>query len=416
MRAAAIPVGFFLTSFESGGTERQMLELISRLDSTRFEIHLACFHRRGVWLSRAERAAASVTEFPIDGFLRPSTTAAMWCFARWCRAHRLAILHTCDFYANVFGLAGGALARVPVRIANRRELNPDKSRGQITVQRLAYGLAHRIVANSAAAADALVAEKIPHDRIRVIPNGVDVHAYRARHHGRRSKITIVAKLRREKAHEVLVEAAALLAPRFRELCFELVGDGPRESEIRALVHARGLDSRFSFLGHRDDIPAILEATDLFVLPSRSEAFPNSVLEAMAAALPIVTTRVGGLRELVDHGRTGLLVPPDDPRALADAIASLVECPDRSAALGRAARRHVESRYSFDRMVARFEHVYLTELSARGMTVSAARRDLDTSSPLSSAPVANASEPHADAPLAASDAVSVKPRAEAPITA
>lgn len=376
MRRPALPIGFFLTSFDAGGTERQMLELIGRLDPSRFEIHVACFHRSGVWLPRAERAARSVEEFRIAGFARASTAAALSRFVRWCRSRRLALLHTCDFYANVFGLAGGTLARVPVRIANRRELNPDKSAGQIALQRLAYLGAHCIVANSDAAAERLLAERVPHARIRVIPNGIDATAYRPAHRRAFHRITMVAKLRREKAHEVLIEAAARLAPRFRGLQFQLAGNGPREAELRALVRTRGLDREFTFMGHREDIPALLESSDIFVLPSRSEAFPNGVLEAMAAGLPVVTTCVGGLRELVDHGRTGLLVQPDDPRALADAIASLVENPDRAMEIGRAARRHVEARYAFDHMVGRFEHLYLTELAARGVAVPVAEREGD----------------------------------------
>jgi L-malate glycosyltransferase len=365
MPAAALPLGFFLTSFESGGTEGQMLELISRLDRSRFEVHLACFHRSGVWLPRAERAAQSLEEFPIAGFARPSTASALARFVRWCRARKLALLHTCDFYANVFGLVGAALARVPIRIANRRELNPDKSQPQILLQRAAYTIAHRIVANSAAAAEALIAERVPQDQVRVIHNGIDVAQYRPVYrHTRRRRITTIAKLRPEKAHETLIDAAALLLPRFPDLRFTIVGDGPREGVLRARAAERRVEHAFAFLGHRDDVAAVLAESDVFVLPSRSEAFPNSVLEAMAAGVPVVASRVGGLCELIDHGRTGLLVPPDDPRNLADAIASLAENAEAASSLARSARRHVEARYSFEQMVSRFETLYVTELAAQ----------------------------------------------------
>jgi glycosyltransferase involved in cell wall biosynthesis len=373
MSASALPVGFFLTSFESGGTERQMLELIGRLDRSRFEPHIACFHRRGVWLPRAETAAHSLTEFPVSGFARPATARALTRFIEWCRTRKLALLHTCDFYANVFGLIGGALARVPVRIANRRELNPDKTGRQIALQRVAYSLAHRVVANSAAGADTLMSERVPHDAIRVIPNGIDVGAYPPAPRHARRVITTVAKLRREKAHEVLVEAAALVLPRFPDLRFQLVGDGPREAALRALVAERGVAHAFAFLGHRDDVPSVLAGSDMFVLSSRSEAFPNGVLEAMAAGLPVIATKVGGLRELIDHGRTGLLVPPDDPRRLADALLMLIDDPNLASGLARCARRHVEERYSLAHMVARFELLYLTELAARGVAVAAGSR-------------------------------------------
>jgi glycosyltransferase involved in cell wall biosynthesis len=118
-----------------------------------------------------------------------------------------------------------------------------------------------------------------------------------------------------------------------------------------------------FTGHADNVPALLASSDLFVLPSRSEAFPNSVLEAMAAALPIVATRVGGIVELIENQRTGVLVPPDDPRALGHAILDLIQWRSHAVRLGRAARAEVEARYSWERMIASFEHIYIEQLNA-----------------------------------------------------
>jgi len=156
---------------------------------------------------------------------------------------------------------------------------------------------------------------------------------------------------------------ALLAPRHPHLVMELVGDGPRRAELERLVASRGLASRVRFLGHREDVPALLAASDLFVLPSRSEAFPNGAMEAMAAGLPVIASAVGGLLDLIDQGRTGVLVSPDDPVALAGAIDMLAAASERAAALGAAARREIETRYSFDRMVGAFEDVYLSRLGA-----------------------------------------------------
>jgi glycosyltransferase involved in cell wall biosynthesis len=116
-----------------------------------------------------------------------------------------------------------------------------------------------------------------------------------------------------------------------------------------------------FLGHVENVPDVLGSAQAFVLPSLSEAFPNAAIEAMAAGLPVVASAVGGLLDLVDHGRTGLLVPPADPGALAGAIASLVDDPARAARLGAAAREDVAQRFSFDRMVRTFENLYLTHL-------------------------------------------------------
>ena len=369
-----IPVAVFITSFHPGGTERQMTELIQRLDREQFDVHVACFHKEGAWLPRVE-ACAPVTAFPIRGFARPATLARAAAFARWCRAHRIQVVQTCDLYANTFALPAAALGGVPARIGSRRELNPDKSAGQIALQRQAYRCAHSVVANSQAAARQLETEGVPASRIKVIANGVSMERFAARATAAArpvSTIVTIANLRREKAHEVLLAAAASLAPRYPHLQFQIVGDGPRLAELQSLASRLGIADHVSFLGHREDVPALLAAADAFVLPSRSEAFPNGAIEAMAAGLPVVASATGGLLDLIDNGQTGLLVEPDNAPALAGAIESLVLSPARAAAMGAAARDEVTRRYSFDRMVRSFEDLYLSHLEIpRGVSSRAA---------------------------------------------
>jgi glycosyltransferase involved in cell wall biosynthesis len=170
-------------------------------------------------------------------------------------------------------------------------------------------------------------------------------------------VITVANLRPEKNHETLIAAAAALASTHPQLRFQIVGDGARRAALEHLAELRGVAHMVEFLGHREDVPALLAGADLFVLPSRTEAFPNSAIEAMAAGLPVVCSAVGGLLDLVTPGRTGLLVDPSDPEALAAAIRSLADDPARARALGAAARAEVRSRYSFDRMVQAFEELY-----------------------------------------------------------
>lgn len=368
-----IPVAIFLTSFDPGGTERQMTELIRRLDRRRYKVHAVCLRREGGWLPRVEGVAASVVEFRISGFARGATLRQLWRFAQWCRQERIAVLHTCDFYSNVFGLLGGALAGVPVRIGSRRELNPDKTSGQIRLQKFAYRFATRIVANSPAAAAILREEGIASPTVALISNGVEGDAY-AEREARPAvrRVITVANLRPEKNHETLIAAAAQLAGSCPELRYQIVGDGSRRQALEALAAARGVGGIVEFLGHRNDVPALLAAADVFVLPSRSEAFPNGAIEAMAAGLPVVACAVGGLLDLIETGRTGILVPPSDPEPLAAALRSLYDEPERAKAIGREARREVQARYSFERMVAAFEDLYDTELRARqGLRAQAA---------------------------------------------
>jgi glycosyltransferase involved in cell wall biosynthesis len=366
----ALPIAIVMTSFDPGGTERQMIELVRRLDPRRWDVHVACFHTRGAWFERVREAASSVAVFPVTSFSSPKTLRHLWSFAHWCRAQRIAVVHTTELYSNIFGLPGAALAGVPVRIGNRREINPDKSAAQIAMQRGAYSFAHKIVANSHAAADRLIAERIPSRRIAVVPNGLDVQRFQARRPAARPRnIVCVANLRREKGHDVLIDAAADVLRRFPDAHFACVGGGPELQTLVVRAETRGVLHAFTFVGHHDDVPAKLAEADVFVLPSRSEAFPNAVLEAMASGLPIVASGVGGILELIDHERTGLLTPAGDAASLADRLCRLMADPALASRLGDAARADACARFSFDRMVAAFEFVYVTELTRRAIAAA-----------------------------------------------
>jgi glycosyltransferase involved in cell wall biosynthesis len=358
--AATPRVVVFMTSFDPGGTERQMTELIRRLHREHVEVHVACTHRRGAWLHRIEGAAASIAEFPIRSFWHPTTARQLLAFARWCRQLAPVALHCTDFYSNVFGLAGGALAAVPLRIGSRRDINPGRSATRIALQRAAYALAHVVVANSQAAVARLRQERVPARKVLLIANGIDVARMAARtHRASITRVIVVANLRPEKAHAVLIDAAPSLLQRHPHLRFSIVGDGQLRAALEQQAARLDVTHAFEFLGHREDVPQLLADSDVFVLPSRSEACPNAVIEAMAAGLPVVACAVGGNLEVVRHGRTGYLVPPDDAAAMGDAIDLLVSDPARANAMGAEGRDLVCASYGYDRMVAAFEALYTT---------------------------------------------------------
>lgn len=342
-----------------------MIELLRRLDPMRWSVHVACFHAAGDWFGRVSAVAESVTAFPVRSFRSFDAARQMRAFARWCRRRELAVVHTTELPSNIFGLLPAALAGVPVRIANRREINPDKSAAEIAAQRAAYTLAHKVVANSRAAADRLRRERVPPKKIAIIPNGLDSSDFKPRApRPTRRRVVVVANLRPEKAHDVLIDAAPEILRRHQDISFEFVGGGHERERLIERARARAVLERVTFAGHCHDVAARLRAADIFVLPSRSEAFPNAVLEAMAAGLPVVASRVGGICELIEHEQTGLLVAPDDPHALADQICRLADDTALADRLGGSARAHALTHYSFERMVNQFEQLYLNELAVR----------------------------------------------------
>jgi glycosyltransferase involved in cell wall biosynthesis len=194
-------------------------------------------------------------------------------------------------------------------------------------------------------------------RLRTIKNGIDMGRFRFHGPDAAGPVVAVARLSPEKDVANLVHATALCAPRVPELRVEVAGDGPCLGELQALAASLGVGDRITFLGEVRDVPALLARARMFVLPSRSEGIPLTALEAMACGLPVVATRVGGLPEVVDEGVTGLLVPPADPAALADAMVAIGSDPDRCDRMGRAGRRRAEERFDVRRMVAEYEALY-----------------------------------------------------------
>jgi glycosyltransferase involved in cell wall biosynthesis len=346
-----------------------MVNLIRGLDPTLFAVHAVCFEARGPWLDAAAERAVSVTEFSIHGFARPAAWRQVVAYARWCRQQRIAAVITSDFYTNVFGLTGAAMAGVPVRIAGRREINTDKTIPKLLLQRGAYALSQRIVANSRAAAARLRREGVRANKVRVVSNGVTVpNAIPPRAPASMTRAIVVANLRPEKGHDVLIDAMAA-RPELRRLQLDFAGDGPCRTNLEARARRRGVADRISFLGERGDIPALLDRAHLFILPSRTEALPNSVMEAMAAGLPVIASRTGGICELIDDRVTGILVPPGDAGALADAIVRTIADPGGAAALGAEARSTISARFGMSRMVRGFTDILLAELHARDVTLS-----------------------------------------------
>jgi glycosyltransferase involved in cell wall biosynthesis len=210
-------------------------------------------------------------------------------------------------------------------------------------------------------------ERVRAERVTVIENGVDLDRYPPPvdtcgvadlpRKGGGIRIGCVANLRAVKNIDGLMRAAKLVLARFPDVVFEVAGEGEQRSALEALHRELGFGGRFVFLGAISDVPAFLRAVDVAVLPSHSEGMSNAVLEYMAAGRAVVATDVGANTRLIEHGVSGLIVPPKDETALAEAIGKLIGDQLLAARFGREARRRVERDYSRGAMVAWFEAFY-----------------------------------------------------------
>lgn len=348
-------------SREPSGVGEHMLALAEALRHS-FAIVLACpdGQRGDALLARAGRLGIGVKR------LEDEEEATV----RWLRRRDFALLHV---HAGVgwegHGLAAaGRLAAVP-RIVRTEHL-PDVITDPAQRRQHAEGIAlvDRIVCVSAAAAASFAAAGIAADRLAVIRNGLGPRAPSRPRAAVRAALGVdasqpvvltAARFTPQKDHAVLIDAVPAVWVAHPALRVWLAGHGPLEDDLRGRVEQRGLAAVVQFLGQRDDVPDLLAAADLFVLPSRFEGLPLAALEAMAAALPVVATRVGGTDEAVLDGVTGRLVPPGDPEALGAAIAASLSRPDEAARLGAAGRERFDGAFTASRMADETARLYET---------------------------------------------------------
>lgn len=363
----------FVTIFTIGGTERQVINIGKGLDPERFDLKLACCHRVGELLAECDAQSWSIEEYKIRRLYGYTTLKLQMEFGRSLRRQGIQILHTYSFYPNVFAIPAARLAGVPVIIGSVRDIGDIWTPWQHKVQKLCLRLADHVVMNAEAIKRDLLQRGYRADRLTVIPNGIDFERFRSPHIGETVRrelniplgvpvVGVLSRLTRIKGHEYFLQAAVLIAARVPHVRFLIVGDTKEKreyrEELKRLVIRLGLQDRVVFTGFRLDIPELLAALSVSVLPSLGlEGLSNSLLESMAAGLPVVATRVGGNPEIVEDGVTGLLVPPADAEALAGAICRLLE--DRALArnLGQAGRRLVFTRYTIQQAVATTERLY-----------------------------------------------------------
>jgi glycosyltransferase involved in cell wall biosynthesis len=361
-----------------GGTENQFMTLAREIDPLRFEIEFACLRRWGAFVQEVTDRQMPLTEYPVRTFRSIEALRQQARLARHITRNRIDIVHAYNFYGNVFAVPPARFA-APVVIASIRDRAPYLTPMQKRVQRWACQFADCILVNADAVRDWLIDEGYNESKISVIRNGVDLTRFNEAADPARIRrelaipagaplVVVVSRLTRLKGLEQLIEATALLRERHPDAHVLIVGEtAPSETAylegLKRLAEQHRVTDRVIFTGLRSDVSALLAAADVSVMPSLNEALSNVLLESMAAGAPTVATRVGGTPEALADGVTGLLVPPGDARAIADAVSRLLT--DRALAdrLGRDARQFITDHLSVERMVSATESLYV-ELLAR----------------------------------------------------
>jgi glycosyltransferase involved in cell wall biosynthesis len=377
-------------SFHEGGSERQAVQLARSLRSSgRYAVQIASLSGEGPLRHLVDEELFDPAAcYPLKTFYDGNALRQLTRFVHRLRRLRVEIVHTHDFYSNIFGMTAATIAGIPVKIASRRESSKRPSLKRL-FERQAYRVADRVVGNCEEVRRQLIEEGVKPHKVLTFYNGLDFERVdfgpidigrveSPQPGGRREAlfrfglpqdcegwvVAIVANLREVKDHRTFLRAAQKVYHEESKSAFVIAGEGPLLESLQAFARELGIARRTFFLGRCEQVAELLRASDVCVLSSRSEGFSNAILEYMAARRPIVATDVGGIREAMDDGEAGYLVRPGDDRGMAQSILSLLHDRQTARRMGDRGRAIVEERFSSHRQLARAERLYDELLAGR----------------------------------------------------
>jgi glycosyltransferase involved in cell wall biosynthesis len=364
------PILLLVRKLDHGGCERDLSKIALGLDRSMFEPHVGCFLPEGIRVGELRDAGIPIVHLPVTSFKSRSAIRGARMLRRYIRENRIELVHAFDAPMSVYGglLARwcGARALVTSQLAYRALSGPMDR----LLLRLVDRMADRVVVNCEAMNRHMVEDEgLPPERAYICYNGVDTAVF---HPGpaelpeplRDASLIIgtIANLRPEKGLHLLLEAfAAVRGPGMKLF---IVGSGPSLEELQARCCELGIAADCLFLPGKPQIAPEMRSIDIFVLPSLSEAFSNSLLEALASGCAAIGSNLGGTPELIQDGKTGLLFRPGDAQDLAEKLRLLIEQEDFRSQLGREAASFASSTFPVHRAVRRMTDLYQLLLGSR----------------------------------------------------
>ncbi len=354
-----------------GGAEKHVISLARALRQRGYEAGIVTIFKEGMLAHEIHRENIPFVCLHASEGWKIRTFRSIF---EWLRRNPVDILHTYLFGFHFFAGLPARLLGIPVVFSSRREIASWRQRRHLWVENLGNLVVDRVVCCSRAVQKCtLEEERIDADKTVTIYNGVDLNQFDASINGKEVRrefgipdevplVGTVANFSFEKGYPYLIDTIALILEKNPGVWFLLVGSGPFQEEMKRKVLSIPGHKQIIFAGSRSDIPNLMGAMDIFTLASVVEGFPNVILEAMAMARPVVATAVGGVPELIQTGRDGILVSPKDSQALAQAILSLLNDFQTAAQLGRSASEKINRAYTLNRMVDDYEALYRSFLN------------------------------------------------------
>ena len=364
-------IAYLIDSLQIGGTELNAVRLAEQLDRDRFDLLVGHIHAQGPLLERYHARGIRTEAFPFHGFFTPSFWRESWRLARWLRRERIDLLHTHDIYSNVFGVTTAKLAGTRSILASRRWWHNDLDPALVRLNAFSSRLAGQVVCNSPTISAVACAEyEIDTARVHFIPNFLELETFSKPDREQvlvlrealgipadAIVLGVVARLAAIKNHELILKVLPLILSKHPNLFTVFVGNGPHRTSLEREARNLGLSGQVLFTGELPSRPNLHSLFDISLLTSRSEASPNSLLEAMAAGVPVIATRVGGIPDLIADKHTGLLIPSDDSDALAGALLHLLAHPGLCRAYGQCGRERARREFRSDVILTKITQLY-----------------------------------------------------------
>jgi len=359
-----IPVLLMVRALDLGGSERQLTEVARSLDRHGFQTHVGCFRLNGLRATELAAAGIPVVCFPVTSFKHPSVLTGARQLVKYVKQHHIRIVHTFDVPTTIFAVPAARFSNAAVLSSQRahRDLAPPLMRRLLRVtDRLVDG----VVVNCEAIRRHLINdERVPSHLIHLCYNGVDVSRFHGLEEPRpaalasaTNTIGVVCALRPEKSLHTLLEAFAAIRKAHAGTRLALIGSAPCSAALQSRADALGIRADCVFEPATDRVVEWLRALDIFVLPSTSEAFSNSLMEAMSCGCAVIASRVGGNVELVQDGETGLLFDPGNVPQLGAALSRLLGDVPLRRRLSSNAARSMRERFSTEVSARRMAQIY-----------------------------------------------------------
>lgn len=376
-----ISIAFIIDHLDLGGTESQILALLSRMNLSLFRPVVFCLKEKGRVAQKIEALGIEVKLVKVDySFLPLVLNRLIMTFqlASLLKEYQVKVVQTYLLTANIFGTIAAKLAGVKVICAAERGLTTSDDQKQQPLRNFIFRLLSyqisKVVANSKMVSDYLLEkQKIPVEKTFVIHNGINTEKFNSLEESHELKkhlyerlniptqvklVGIIARLVKPKNHQMLLSAIAKLKTEKTDFAVLLIGDGPLREELEVEVKKLKLEKVVYFLGNRSDIPGLLSILDLVVQTSDFEGLPNALMEAMAAKKAVLATNAGGTSELVIHNETGILVDCGDLNNFALKLKLLLENDTLRDKLGKQGLRYVKDYFTLEAMVNKTESLYL----------------------------------------------------------